>query len=332
MTGSIDALILLPRFRVENVNAISGPLTWGFPAPSAFTGFTHALQRKFGTDQVALESVAITCHRFDPQVDKASGYRLRFNQPRHPVNKDGTAASSIEGGRAHMEVSLLIGVRLLDDDFEPDDGRELAGKLYDAAMTMRLAGGSIIPRGASTHSGKKLEPEYLELSGSPEGRKKSFSKLRRRLLPGFSLVSRHGLLQEHLSELRKNDSGVTELDALMDLCCVHVDPVAGPEGAEPPGGKAEWKLSRAYPGWLVPLPVGYAAISELYEPGVVRNARDRETPFRFVESAYSMGEWISPHRVENPLFLMWRYQADPENGLYLCVNNFEKNERSEDNG
>ncbi len=332
MTDSIDALILLPRLRVENVNAVSGPLTWGFPSPTAFTGFVHALQRKFGKDQAALESVAIVCHRFDPQVDKAGGYRFRFNQSRHPVNPDGSAASSIEGGRAHMEVSLLIGARWLDDDFDTDDGRALAATLYEAAMTMRLAGGSIVPRLSSARGGKKPEAECLELPGKQEERIESFHKLRRRLLPGFSLISRHELLQEHLAQMRKTVPEATELDALMDLCCVHVDPVAGAEGDEPSGGRAEWKRSRAQPGWLVPIPMGYVAISELYGPGAVRNARDPQTPFRFVESVYSMGEWISPHRVENPLSLLWKHQAEPENGLYLCVNDFEKITRSEDHG
>ncbi len=332
MTDSIDALILLPRLRVENVNAISGPLTWGFPAPTAFTGFVHALQRKFCTDQAALESVAIVCHRFDPQVDRAGGYRLRFNQSRHPVNPDGSAASSIEGGRAHMEVSLLIGARWLDDDFDTADGRDLAATLHNAAMTMRLAGGSIVPGTSLPGAGKKPEAECLELPGSQEERIKSFRTLRRRLLPGFSLISRHGLLQEHLAEMRKSNAEATELDAFMDLCCVHWNPAAMAEGDELPGGKAEWKMSRARTGWLVPIPMGYAAISELYEPGAVRNARDRQTPFRFVESVYSMGEWISPHRVENPLSMLWKHQADPENGLYLCVNDFEKTERSEDHG
>ena len=38
-----EAVLLLPRLRVQNANAISSPLTWGFPPPSAFTGFAHAL-------------------------------------------------------------------------------------------------------------------------------------------------------------------------------------------------------------------------------------------------------------------------------------------------
>ena len=43
----ISGLIVLPHLRVQNANAISGPLSWGFPSPTAFTGFVHALERQF---------------------------------------------------------------------------------------------------------------------------------------------------------------------------------------------------------------------------------------------------------------------------------------------
>ena len=46
MTAKPVAWLLLPNLRVQNANAISGPFSWGFPAPSAFTGFVHALSRK----------------------------------------------------------------------------------------------------------------------------------------------------------------------------------------------------------------------------------------------------------------------------------------------
>ena len=39
-------LLVLPRLKVQNANAISSPLTWGFPPPSAFLGFAHALERR----------------------------------------------------------------------------------------------------------------------------------------------------------------------------------------------------------------------------------------------------------------------------------------------
>ena len=42
----INSLLILPRLRVQAANAVSGPLTWGFPSPTAFTGFAHALERR----------------------------------------------------------------------------------------------------------------------------------------------------------------------------------------------------------------------------------------------------------------------------------------------
>ena len=42
-------LLILPRLQVQNANAVSGPLTWGFPAPTAFTGFAHALDRRLSS-------------------------------------------------------------------------------------------------------------------------------------------------------------------------------------------------------------------------------------------------------------------------------------------
>ncbi len=48
-----EALLLLPRLSIQNANAISSPLTWGFPSPGAFTGFVHALQRRVGISSIS---------------------------------------------------------------------------------------------------------------------------------------------------------------------------------------------------------------------------------------------------------------------------------------
>ena len=43
-----EALFII-RLQVENASIISSHLTWGMPAPSAFVGFGHALERKLNT-------------------------------------------------------------------------------------------------------------------------------------------------------------------------------------------------------------------------------------------------------------------------------------------
>lgn len=308
MSEQMNGLILLPHLRVQNANAISGPLSWGFPAPSAFTGFVHALHRQLGNEEIALDGVGIICHGFDPQVYKPNRYVYKFNLARHPLEKDGSPPGTIEEGRTHLEVSLLIGVYGYLDDI---DGPHFARKVHQAALGMRLAGGSILPPVDVAQS----QPQHFALADDQESVESEFRKIRRKLLPGFALVSAHEQLAEHLTRMQEANSEATVLDALLDLSCMHVGPVSDdPDKPE----KVRWQTSRSRPGWLVPLPVGYGAISQIYEPGQVANSRDDQTPFRFVECLYSLGEWKSPHRIENPDQLLWHHHADPENGIYLC--------------
>ena len=87
--------------------------------------------------------------------------------------------------------------------------------------------------------------------------------------------------------------------------------------------KVEWEASRRVKGWLVPIPVGYAAISPLYAPGTVRNVRDNTVPVRMVESVLTMGEWVSPHRITQLAQLLW--YPSPGNGqsaLYRYHNDY----------
>lgn len=306
MPERINGLILLPHLRVQNANTVSGPLSWGFPAPSAFTGFVHALHLRLRSQEINLDGVGIVCHSFDPQVYKPNPYTYKFSLARHPLTKDGETASVIEEGRAHMEASLLVGVYGYLDEGE---GAYFARQVQEAAMGMRLAGGSILP------SDGDYQPEYFALAEDKESIETQFRKIRRKLLPGFALVSAHAELREHLAQMQQDNPKTTALDALLDLSCLHVQPIS--EDPQTPG-KVSWRAARSRQGWLVPLPVGYGAISPLYEAGQVANARDDQTPFRFVESLYSLGEWKSPHRIEGPDELLWHHHADPENGLYLC--------------
>jgi CRISPR-associated protein Csy2 len=63
-------------------------------------------------------------------------------------------------------------------------------------------------------------------------------------------------------------------------------------------------------------------LGDLHDPGSVANARDATTPFRFVESLYSMGEWIGAHRLRSAQDLLWYSDSQPEEGLYRCRNDY----------
>lgn len=84
---------------------------------------------------------------------------------------------------------------------------------------------------------------------------------------------------------------------------------------------ADWEyVPKPKPGYLVPIMIGYEAISPVYKNIDVGNTRDNETDVCFVESVYSIGEWQSAHHIKTPEQLqrsLWRYEDYKEN-WYLC--------------
>lgn len=309
-----EALLLLPRLRVQNANAISGPLTWGFPAVTAFTGFVHALQRKLSEDMdIALDGVAIICHNHQAQTSQPAGKRTRvFHLTRNPVGKDGSTSAIVEEGRMHLEVSLLIGVSgtvLYDGTL---DEQAIAQRAWDTALGMRLAGGSLLP--PTWKLGERSQASLEAWPGNAEEASRLSRKLARRLLPGFALIPRHDLLTRHTAALREQDASLTSLDALLDLTRLNVDPPGSKDDNGEP--RETWQV-RQRAGWLVPIPLGYRSLSA-HAPGSVRNARDREVPFHFAESLYGLGEWRSPLRFSDIRQLLWYHQAEPDAGLFRC--------------
>jgi len=311
MMTNVDGWLLLPRLRVQNANAISGPFSWGFPAPSAFTGFVHALSRRLpdiDDEPVTLEGVGIICHAFEPQI--GDGYVKSFSLTRNPVDQQGSPTPFVEEGRVHLEVSLLIGVRGEGvAGANEEELTEQTSALAELLQTQRLAGGTVLPISS------RNQPELIQ-AGSTEKRLK---KLKRRLMPGFALVERSDRLHQQLIELQEKFPEATALDALLGASALHWDCIV--EETENGKQTVDWRV-RPRSGWVVPLPVGYRAISPLHAAGEVLNARDNETPFRFVESLYSLGEWVSPHRIQALEQFLWHHRAEPETGIYRCINHY----------
>lgn len=315
-----EAVLVLPHVRIQNANAISSPLTWGFPAPSAFTGFMHALQRRLRTElDIEFGGIGIVCHWFEPQVTEA-GYTRTFRLTRNPVDKRGETAAIVEEGRTHLEATLLLATRGGVCAAGETERAETAQHIAHIANDMRIAGGSPLP------GNTRREPELTVIPEDYEARERVFRRWCRQCLPGFALIGRDDLLDTHLEELRRNDPDATRIDAWLDLSRLNHYPVKNPDpeassNDSEQGEKVVWQSQRK-PGWIVPIPIGYAALSETHAPGSVASARDDETPFRFVESLFSLGQWISPHRLQTLEELFWYHEADTERGLYLCRNDY----------
>lgn len=313
-----QGLLVLPRLRIQNVNAISSPLTHGFPSMTAFLGLMWALERKLCANSIgmAFDSVGVICHDFDEQVTQG-GYTKAFRLTRNPVDRDGTTAAIVEEGRIHLDMTLVFGVTSKTILEEAEARQALANVVAETLAGMRVAGGSILP----TRSADAPQvAELIRLAEDPAEARKQFRRLRRRWLPGFALICRDDLLAQRLNSLQTTAPTATALDALLDLSRINWRPEPGaPSDTE--RKVVEWK-PEPRDGWIVPIPVGYGALSCIHPAGSVKNARDSLTDFRFVESLYSIGQWISPHRLGSVRELLWYGHSDIDGGLYRCRNDF----------
>jgi len=318
-----QGFLILPRLRIQNANAISSPLTHGFPSMTAFLGLMWALDRRLAGAGIPLvpEKVGVICHDHEELVQ--DGYVKTFRLTRNPVDKDGSTAAIVEEGRIYLDVTLVFQVAAGSADgednllFQEDESlrNDVAWQVREMLDTMRVAGGTVLP--AEPMPGRLLTPQLIAWPDDAEERSSEFRRLRRKWLPGFALVSRDDLLQRHLQRLRMQDASATLLDAWLDLSRFNHRSRQDEQGA------VTWSHDRPRgSGWIVPIPVGYAGLSPLYEGGKVLNARDNSTPLRFAESVYSMGQWLSPHRLQNIEDILWWGDMQSDLELYLCRNDY----------
>ncbi len=298
-------MLVIPRLRVQNANAISSPLTHGFPSMTAFLGLMWALERKL--KQVGLElpfyAVGVVCHDHQELVTE-EGFVKTFRLTRNPLDRTGKTAAIVEEGRIHLEISLVFNTHI-EEESDKWSEKNLP-LLMETLNSMRVAGGTLLPP-------EKPWLQRYQPKMEPAG---EFAKIFRRLLPGFALVERHDLLEQCYGELLQQNPESTKLDALLSLSRINWQYQQDAEG------KGAWQHDRTGLGWVVPIPVGYGALGELHPAGAVPNARDQQTPFRFVESLYSIGQWIAPHRLTRPEQFFWFTDSQPDEGLYRCRNQY----------
>ncbi|MCG8613407.1 MAG: type I-F CRISPR-associated protein Csy2 [Pseudomonadales bacterium] len=300
----MEGFLVLRNIRVENANAIAGQ-TWGFPSITHFLGFMHALERKLRNRSVLTDftlsftGCAVICHDLAPQTHQAAKYSEHvFALTRNPLTKKAEPPSFVEEGRTHMTVSLIIGIDELPP-IEEADLKALELEIGRKVQTQRVAGGTI---------SRLTTSRVVRLYETEEDQQEQVKFWMRTFLPGFALVARPDLLKVRQDAF--GDSEDPAISAWLDNSMLHIN--------------ADGQLKeRPYKGWIKPIAVGYKAISELYEAGHVARSRDEETPVRFVEYAYTFGEWISPHRINDLTDLLWYYSAEIEEGWYLCQNDYK---------
>jgi CRISPR-associated protein Csy2 len=286
-------ILLIPKIKIQNANALSSPYTIGFPAMTAWLGATHALERKLkNTDfaEVQFKSMSVICHNIDLQTYRGDGdFVHSIIGTGNPLDKTGKRPSFIEEARCHLTVSLIIECGEVDSIDDDDEFTELIDSFM---LRMKLASGDCLSFTAT---------ELIEVDDE-----KSQKKLLRRLMPGYCLIERRDLM------IKAMDKGQDAIDSLLDyLKVTHHCETDNNE-------KVEWKSSRIEKGWIVPIATGFHGISEL---GKASNQRDSETDHRFAESIVTLGEFIMPYRINNFDNMLWHYHTDLENNLYICQQN-----------
>ena len=304
--------LLLKKIEVQNANAVAG-LTYGFPAITNFLGFAHALSRKLQPKlSVTLGGVAVVSHKNAVHARQPSGWGdYVFALTRNPVaakvksnadlfDKEGRlkAPSINEEGRMSMQVSLLIELEGLTAG-DSQTAEQLMTELHRFVPAMRLAGGQIV------------QVQAYDLLTSEQQQTQAL----RRLMPGFVLIDRRNYLAEHFAALQKTQPEATLMDAWCDFATLSykATPLDGEEVSEEGESKikANWEYQpKPNAGYLVPIASGYCAISECYSAGEVANVRDTTVPVAFAETAYTVGEWLSVHRLENIQRGIWHYHHD----------------------
>jgi CRISPR-associated protein Csy2 len=310
-----DHLLVVPRLRVQNANAISSPLTHGFPSMTAFLGLMWALERKTAATGLDLrfKAIGVVCHRHEEQITDG-GFVQSFCLTRNPVGKDGTTAAIIEEGRIHLDISLIFALEsdVLVHDPEVQE-EEIAAQVREILLQMRIAGGSVIPSDAFP---SRQRPYFLAFTGDDQAQAQLFKRLKYRLLPGFTLVARDDLLEARFQDLLQDDPDTSRMEAWLSLSRINWQ--SGEREGE------MWRHDRKQLGWVVPIPVGYSVLDGPHPPGSVANTRDDKTPFYFVEGLYSVGQWLAPHRLQTPGQLLWyaAHGEDQDQDLYRCRNDY----------
>lgn len=311
MSQSVIGYLLFKKVVIEGANAISSPLTYGFPAITGFLGSFHAMSRKVtrfeGLHELSLGGVLLACHECQPQVyrdKKHSNYT--FNQTRNPIKKDGKTASIIEEGKCRLVMSFAVEV-LGDDRADDETIKILVTQTKQWIQQQRMAGGSV--QGID-----RFHPvQFIDYDDVDD--------IAAHLLPAFVLMNAQDEFAQIIDDVQTSNPEATSLDALIAVCALQHIPETDTKG------DTKWKAlsPKTGHGWLVPMPIGYQGISELYDAGVMQHTRNPEYASQYVEAIYGLGKWVYPQRLGGIYSeydiadAFWRYHYDPEQSLYLVT-------------
>lgn len=266
--------IKIQNLKVNDANAFSSPITFGFPSLTGIIGAVHALEHKLNLP-FKVHGVMVACNQYELKAYREHAYLpFAFTQKRQPLQKDGKVASYQPAGYIDIDVSLVLKV-------EGEVTQEAIELLSVELLKQRFVGGVVEKVGAI------MEIDYQSIIPS--------------LLPAFILVD----ATDELEMLNETTGGTFETISQLNLLYRDEE------------GKLHAHLDKQ--AWLVPMTVGYQAISLCTKH--MKNSRDNRIPNRFVENVYNLGKWEFPlNMINNFDRAFWWYDTDANlinKGLYV---------------
>lgn len=319
--------LLTQHIKIDNANCISGPISYGFPNIGGILGSIHHLARSLAVENtpLTLGGTLIAVHQCLPKIYQPS-FDGTFIQSRNPIKKDGSTASIIEEGKVNLNLSLVVQVEA-DAEQIAEQAPAFSKRIKEHLMQQRMAGGSVMAIRsvrfieAQGDSNKQialaLTPSYILTDAST-----LLPALIEELKTGFKHELEQGLFvtpTEEPTGLPPNPQA-TGLDVLLaNQSFFHLSPKEN---------EKDWQSYsiKTGRGWLVPLPIGYQAISEKYSAGEMANLRNPQYASQYVETIYTLGKWVFSMRFArgedshefNSLF--WHYETQDNLYLYSTSN------------
>ncbi|MEI6706618.1 MAG: type I-F CRISPR-associated protein Csy2 [Methylococcales bacterium] len=304
----MSQLLIIPKIKIQNANAVSSPYTIGFPAMTAWLGGVHALQRKLnanGYSELQFNRVGIVSHAFELQASELE-YDRKLKLVKRSITSKAPKVSSIADflnggqppiipeGRCHLTVSLIIEYSHLSDRVDDEDFKKaVANQLHSG---MKLASGDII----------NFEPLDLKSISEMDYDGEAMRKLTQTLMPSYALIERRDLMIDAMKQ------GQDSIDSLLNYLKI-IHECKKDDETE----KVTWlKPTRKAKGcWIVPIATGFQGLTDLKDH--TAGQRDSTTHHRFAESIITLGEFKMIYRLETLDELLWQYKK--ENDLYLCT-------------
>ncbi|EKA5635856.1 type I-F CRISPR-associated protein Csy2 [Vibrio navarrensis] len=283
----MSTLLVLPKLNVQKANAHSSSISVGFPAMTGFFGFVHALER-----HINQTGRHVKMPRFGVAVYDVVNHRHREPADRFyslkdvgkPLKADGGRQSTVEFATCDITITLAIEI---ETELDEVDLVTIVQQLLHSKM--RLCGGDIIGFN---------KPWVCDISTDEK-----FRWFKRILMPAQIMTSRHSLLLEHSKQTQDS------LESILSLLSVHYS-------ATGEGDNIQWQGAKIEAGWLVPIGVGYYALSDVKAASNMLHTRDNVTPHCFVESLISIGEFKLSYRLNSIDELLWSATYDEKHNLY----------------